>query len=416
MAFRVVPAGEVEYMAWRPAVWGLLISAAALAGIVLGVGMAAFWPTSDVGSAEYQLWRWETRTLLDNAFARLGIGPEPDEAEGREALNEYFRLTSEIRAATAAEHPDLDAIESLTEERAAHENQVERLVEGYIGDVVSDAGLERSLPLFTAVEFTWPPVDFELTNPPQLLVRSPRDTIRRDGDTLLKNDLGLEEIERLEAETSDEDEVTIVVSIGGLAAYPAIVHGDRTYDSTLRTAAHEWVHHYLAFYPLGEQWGKGGAAHTLNETTADLAGDEIARIIQERHPVEFPEGLDGRAPARPAPTLDFNKEMRALRLEVDDLLARGKVEEAETLMEAKRLEFNAAGFNIRKLNQAYFAFYGTYAESPQSSDPIGPKVREVWERTQDVGLFLAVMRQIENVEELDRAIANLQALEAAAAR
>ena len=38
-----------------------------------------------------------------------------------------------------------------------------------------------------------------------------------DGDTLLKNDLSLRDIERLEDKTTDDDTVSIVVSIGGLA-------------------------------------------------------------------------------------------------------------------------------------------------------------------------------------------------------
>jgi len=407
MAPRFVPAGPVEYHPWRPSGWGLLLIAAALAGVLLGVALANLWPRGPVGSSEYEIWRWEARTLLDNAFARLGIGPNPSEDEGREALLEYFRLTSAIRAAAAAENPDLEAISRLIDQRARFENTVERLIERHIDEAVSAAGLERSLPLFDSVEIVWPPVDFELTNPPQLLVISPRSEIRRDRDILLENDLGLDEIQRLEAKTTDAEEVSVVVAIGGLAAYPAMVHSDRTYDSTLNTAAHEWVHHYLAFYPLGEQWGKAGDAHTLNETTAELAGEEIARLIRERHPVEFPEGQDGRAPARPAPTLDFDKEMHALRLEVDRLLAEGKVTEAEALMERKRLELNAAGYNIRKINQAYFAFHGTYAESPQSSDPIGPKVRQVWERTQDVGLFLVLMREVESAGELDALLAEL---------
>jgi hypothetical protein len=82
--------------------------------------------------------------------------------------------------------------------------------------------------------------------------------------------------------------------------------------------------------------------------------------------------------------------MRKLRLEVDDLLAKGKVDEAEALMDARRRFFNDHGIPIRRINQAYFAFYGTYAASAASSNPIGPKVDQVWERTKDVGRFLAV--------------------------
>ena len=108
--------------------------------------------------------------------------------------------------------------------------------------------------------------------------------------------------------------------------------------------------------------------------------------------------------------MDLNKEMRELRLAVDDLLKQGKVSEAESLMEEKRLFLNANGYAIRKINQAYFAFYGTYADNPQSSSPIGPKIDRVWELTRDVGVFLAIMREVESVADLDEAVANLEGL------
>ncbi|HQW52209.1 MAG TPA: hypothetical protein PL082_09145, partial [Tepidiformaceae bacterium] len=81
---------------------------------------------------------------------------------------------------------------------------------------------------------------------------------------------------------------------------------------------------------------------------------------------------------------------------------------AEALMEEKREYLGENGISIRKINQAYFAFYGTYADSPQSSNPIGPKVNQVWELTGDVGAFLAVMRDVTSVEDLDRALAVLE--------
>ena len=90
--------------------------------------------------------------------------------------------------------------------------------------------------------------------------------------------------------------------IGGLAAYPAMVRDDRSFDSLLDTASHEWVHHYLAFYPLGQQFGNGRDGTTLNETVADLAGREIANLIRQQHPVDLTPGEDGRIAAGPAPT------------------------------------------------------------------------------------------------------------------
>ncbi len=77
-------------------------------------------------------------------------------------------------------------------------------------------------------------------------------------------------------------------------------------------------------------------------------------------------------------------------------------------MEEKRQYLAANGITIRKINQAYFAFYGTYADSPQSSNPVGPKIEKVWERTKDVGLFLRLMREVTSVEDLDRLLAELE--------
>ncbi|MCC7089254.1 MAG: hypothetical protein IT295_08865 [Dehalococcoidia bacterium] len=404
----VMPAPYVEYRPWRPPWWMIAVTGAGVAGIVLGLLVSAFYPRGALSGYEYHLWKWQADTLLGTAFSLVGIGPDPGETAGDEALTAYFRLTSQIRAASEPAEPDLGLIETLENERATYENDVERTIEQRIDEAVAAAGLRRALPLFTSVRLTWPPVNFELTSPPRLLVRSPRDRIERKGDTLLKNDLSLRDIQHIEERTDSENVASLVISIGGLAAYPAIVRDDRAYGSILETAAHEWVHHYLAFYPLGRQWGKGGDAETLNETTADLAGREIAKLVNAKYPVEFVDGEDGRAPARPASDVDFNKEMRELRVQVDALLAEGQVEEAEATMEAKRVFLDEHGITIRKINQAYFAFYGTYADSPQSSNPVGPKVNRVWELTGDVGRFLAVMRDVTTVADLDVVLAVLE--------
>lgn len=409
-SFRPVPAAlTVEFRRWQPTTWALIAIGAGVLGLALGIAVSLLWTRGPLGPYEYHLWKWEANTLLDNAFARVGIGPDPDDVAGLAAVENYFKLTSQLRAQNEAETPNLSLIDTLTSERAAYENDVERLVERYIGEAVTNAGLRRTLPLFTGVKITWPPPDFELTSPPRLLVRSPRNVIKRDGDTLLESGLTLREIESIEQRAASKESVSLVISIGGLAAYPAIVRDDRSFDSLLDTASHEWTHHYLAFFPLGQQWGKGGDAETLNETTANIAGREISNLIRKRHPISLPEGEDGRAPAAPAPSVDFNKVMHDLRLQVDDLLKDGKVDEAERLMEDTRRFLADHGIAIRKLNQAYFAFYGTYADTPASSNPVGPKIESVWQLTKDVGLFLREMREVTNVRDLDAVIARLQA-------
>lgn len=399
----------VDLVPWRPRAWVLLLGAAALAGIVIGALAALFVPRGPFGQYRYELWRWQAETLVPTIVNVAGLREPPPPGAAAESVQRYFALTSRIRAEESAASPDLNLIAALENERAGYENDVERFLEHAISTVVADAGLQRELPLFRSIALTWPPVAFELTSPPRLLVRSPRDRIERIGDTLLKPGLTLDQIEEIERSVDSAETVSLVVSLGGLAAYPAIVRDDRTYASIVETAAHEWVHHYLAFYPLGQQWGKGGEAHTLNETAASIAGREIARLVLERYPIELPPGADGSAPAANRnPNFDFTAEMRSLRIQVDDLLARAQVAAAEQLMEDARRRFAENGIVIRKINQAYFAFYGTYADSPQSSDPIGPLSEQLWERTGDVGQFLRLMREVRTRADLERLVAALE--------
>ena len=404
------PAGlearPVEPRPWRPPLVLLTTTAAATLALALAIALSLTLARGPLGSDQYSIWQWEAEHAAATVFGLLGAGAELDGEEEAERLAAYFRLTTAIRGELQAESPDRALLEALASERALYENDVERIIERNVTDAVAAAGLRRPLPLFAGVRVLWPPVDIELTNPPRLLVRSPRDEIRRAGDTLLRAELTLDEIERIEAQTDDADTVSVVVGIGGLAAYPSIIREDNSYNSILRTAAHEWVHHYLSFYPLGLAYGTPDGT-TLNETVANVAEREIARIAWGLHPVDLPAGADGRAPDREPPSLIFSVEMRDLRLAVDDLLAEGRVAEAEALMEERRLHMAGHGIAIRKINQAYFAFYGSYATLPQSSDPIGPKVERLWEETGDLALFFALVREVESEAELDAVLSRL---------
>jgi len=410
MAAPPVAAGPpAAFTPWRPHTWLLAFTLAGVLGILLGGALTLFAPAGEFAAYRYHLWRWEAETLVPTLARISGLGPPAATAGNEDAVLQYFALTSRLRAEAAREQPDLQLIATLENERATYENDVERFIASGIEGVVASAGLQRPLPLFSGIRVTWPPVAFELTSPPRLLVRSPRARIERLGDTLLQPGLTLDEIERIEARADSADTVSLVVSLGGLAAYPAIVRDDRSFAAILETAAHEWVHHYLAFYPLGQQWGKGGDAEALNETVASIAGREIARLVMLRHPLAFPPGEDGSGPPSDRnPAIDFNAEMRSLRLAVDDLLAQGRITEAEQLMEEKRRYLAENGIVIRKINQAYFAFYGTYADSPQSSNPIGPLFETLWERTGDIGEFLRIAREITSREALEAAVATLE--------
>ena len=99
--------------------------------------------------------------------------------------------------------------------------------------------------------------------------------------------------------------------------------------------------------------------------------------------------------------------MHATRVHVDELLADGKVAEAETYMEARRQVFVDNGYFLRRLNQAYFAFYGAYADQPQGAageDPIGAAVRQLWDTAATPAAFLRLMAQMDSVGDLERAV------------
>jgi hypothetical protein len=90
---------------------------------------------------------------------------------------------------------------------------------------------------------------------------------------------------------------------------------------------------------------------------------------------------------------------------VDRLLEEGKVNEAETLMEEERQFLAENGFYIRKINQAYFAFNGLYADTPASSDPIGDKMVVLRDLSPSVGEFVRAVSGISSEEDLERLLA-----------
>jgi hypothetical protein len=113
------------------------------------------------------------------------------------------------------------------------------------------------------------------------------------------------------------------------------------------------------------------------------------------------------APETPqAERFSFQKEMRQTRVEADRLLAEGQVAEAEVYMEMRRLIFLEHGYHIRKLNQAYFAFHGAYADEAGASgeDPVGPAVVELRQRSPSLKAFLLKLAPMSSFAELERAL------------
>ena len=103
---------------------------------------------------------------------------------------------------------------------------------------------------------------------------------------------------------------------------------------------------------------------------------------------------------------DFGREMRTTRLRVDELLAQGQVEEVEAYMEARRQIFVENGYlHLRKLNQAYFAFHGSYATGPGAVDPIGPLLKRLRLRHDSLKRFVDAVKGITTYDDLERILA-----------
>jgi hypothetical protein len=73
-------------------------------------------------------------------------------------------------------------------------------------------------------------------------------------------------------------------------------------------------------------------------------------------------------------------------------------------MEERRQFLWDNGYRLRKLNQAFFAFYGAYADTPgeQGDDPIGPAILTVRETSQNLREFMDRMASIRSIEALQR--------------
>ena len=99
--------------------------------------------------------------------------------------------------------------------------------------------------------------------------------------------------------------------------------------------------------------------------------------------------------------------MRDTRVTVDQLLAEGKIEAAEQYMEQRREVFWENGYRIRKLNQAYFAFHGAYADEPGGAageDPVGAAVRDLRANSPTLSAFLNRISWMYSFDQLERTV------------
>jgi hypothetical protein len=288
---------------------------------------------------------------------------------------------SDPAAASAELRAQRDAIRADLERRRP---TAEAIIQQQISAVLIDEGFGIGGEIF-------PPVALRITPLPNVLIVSPRDQIKRIAGEALQAGLQVDQAEAIETRVlTATDDSSLVVPIGGLADYPAMILESTQLLWLLQTSSHEWSHHWLFLRPLGYSYlADTPDVRTINETVASIFGDEVGLEVMRRfYPDElkrtFPDLVEPKPltiptpeleTSRPSPTpgqFSFNHALRDTRIKVDGLLAEArafeqldqtdqaeaKIRQAEDYMEQQRQYINTQGYHIRKINQAYFAFYG----------------------------------------------------------
>ena len=302
----------------------------------------------------------------------------------------------------AQDMPEVEALQRWFDDadpsaRASAQWHLERRVQ----EAAAGLGLDTSLPLFGGARIVWPPVDVDISAPLAIIAVSRRDEVRLLGAVLLQALPDADEVAAMEARMEASGEYSAyVTTVSGVALYPAQIIEGRDHASTLDIVAHEWVHHYLAFHPLGYNYARSADLRTLNETVADIAGDEIAAAAVGATP--FQQAIDREAAQR---WDDIRSQtdpiLRQLRIDVDALLIDGRVDEAEALMAERRLELLGVGRPFRRINQAFLAFRGSYGASPASATEWGPRLFALRDQSASLREFMQDVRGIGSYDEAD---------------
>lgn len=283
--------------------------------------------------------------------------------------------------------------------------QVEEIISRQVGEGISEAGVLVSMGP-QGPDFFFPPSQFFLLQPPYVLVTSPRDRIEIDGSYLLSPKIETSAMDAIESEAETEGVSALVEKTGGFSLYPAWVSDDDTLGQTLNIVAHEWTHAYLfLFYPLGRAYFQDYELRTVNETVADMVGHEVGQAVYKRYYAahEPPASTASTAVVRARET-EFATQMRRIRKSVEGMLAQGRVTEAESFMESERQRLNDRGYSMRRLNQAYLALHGSYADRPAFEAPTGSILKDLRAKSTTLGEFIRRVGSVSSYADLERMV------------
>ncbi|MCB9006364.1 MAG: hypothetical protein H6656_03140 [Ardenticatenaceae bacterium] len=373
--------------------------------------------TQLVGQRQFDFLSWETGAILDKAAGVLANNDAfLDEASRKQAVLDYLALLQQVQqleadiaqiyADPAISKPDeatavqQATLSQLRQRLTTLQPIAETIVQDQVGDILVEEG-------FGVLGQAWPPVMMKMTPLPSLLIVSPRDHIERIYGVSLIPGLSTAEMDALETAVFEQLNLSaLVVPIGGLGTYPAMITETSSINWWAEVTAHEWSHHWMSFVPVGWHYSDP-QVRIINETIASIFDQEIGSRVIERYYPEFvpppaPDILPEVSPVEP-PAFDYGAELATTRIRAEELLAQGDIEGAEAYMEARRLVFRENGYGIRKLNQAYFAFYGAYAAVPGAtgSDPTGPMLLDIQANTRTPRAFMEAVASIATFADLE---------------
>ena len=407
----------------RPVLWALLVATVL---VMAGVDSPRRFPAATVGNPyTFSIFWWEVSNVPDKwtNLLREAFFGRPTREQRLADLEEYLEAAQLARKEERRQDGLLvrsvgdsgsvkelersrEYLEDLLETKSRLRPSAEEAVEAELDRVVEDEGLAwRGI--------TFPPVDFRFEQPPTLLVTSRRDRLQVLEAVLLEPDMDVLLRDELETRLLEEYNVAALVdNLAGLATYPLLVSDLYPLRALLRVAAHEWLHAYFLFRPLGRNIYSSETMFSLNETIADVAGRELGDAAFVRMGGDLDENASRYlAPEERDPV--FTREMRTTRERVEELLEAGEVQEAEEYMKRRWWDFRLGGYGLRKLNQAYFAFRGRYAEGPASISPIGREVNEMRGYHDDVGSFIKTVEKASSYREFLDELERFRALAAA---
>jgi hypothetical protein len=332
--------------------------------------------------------------------------------QGEDALNRVYADPSIADKETASAYIRAQ-LAKLYKQQADLAPIAEGVLQSQVATVAADFGL-------TTFGQPIPTILYHSSPVPDALIVSPRDHVEQIANISLLPDLTLDQQVALEDNVQKGlDESALVVPIGGVGVYPTMIMRTTDLSWLVSTIAHEWTHNYLELRPLGILYDSTPELRTMNETTADISGTEIgAEVMKSYYPemqaASFPDlsltafQSNQFVPENfSAPAFDFRAEMHTTRVTADALMAAGKITEAEAYMEQRRQLFVQNGYFIRKINQAYFAFYGAYADVPGGAageDPVGPAVRALRDHSASLADFINRIAWMTSFDELKKAV------------